>query len=167
MSAPRILAIDPGTRTGFCVRQPNGEMDAGTWDLAPRRDEGPGMRVLRFANNLRELIDVAKPELVVVEKVRRHLGVQAAHVYGALVGRLQEICEKRGLNYASVEVGHVKITACGKGNVKKSEMIRAANARWNLNLGPKDENTADALWIAETAADEHARPIVEAARGSE
>lgn len=150
-----ILGIDPGTRTGWCVRYSEGDMDAGTWELAPRRDEGPGMRVLRFAENLTTIIDLSKPGLVVVEQVRRHAGTQAAHVYGALVGRLQEICEKRGLNYTSVEVSHVKKTATGKGNSTKSAMIAAANRRWALSLGPKDENEADARWIAETAAKEH------------
>lgn len=150
-----VIAIDPGTRCGWCVRYTAGDMDAGTWELAPRRDEGPGMRIMRFAQNLKTLIDVAKPDLVVFEQVRRHAGTHAAHVYGALVGRLQEICEQWELNYTSVEVSHVKKTATGAGNAKKSAMIAAANERWKLSLGPKDENEADARWIAETAAKEH------------
>lgn len=113
------------------------------------------MRVLRFAENLTTIIDLAKPGLVVFEQARRHAGVQAAHVYGAITGRLQEICEKRGLNYTTVEVGQVKATATGKGNSAKSAMVSAANERWGLKLGPKDENEADARWIAETAAKEH------------
>lgn len=155
MTAPRIVAIDPGTHCGFAVRDRNGRMDAGTWDLAPRRDEGPGMRVFRFATRLTDLLDLAKPDLVVVEKVRRHAGTQAAHVYGALVGRLQEICETRGVLHTSVEVAHVKKLATGKGNAKKDAMVAAANVRWGLTLEAKDENEADARWIAEAAALEH------------
>ena len=46
----------------------------------------------------------------------------------------------------------VKKLATGKGNAKKVAMLAAANERWRLQLGPKDENAADARWIAEAAA---------------
>lgn len=51
----------------------------------------------------------------------------------------------------AIDVATVKRTATGKGNADKLAMIAAANARWSLSLGPKDDDEADARWIAETA----------------
>lgn len=152
----KILAIDPGTRCGWCVRQTDGAMNAGTWDLAPRRFEGGGMRYLRLRTYLSEILDKVAPGMVAFEEVRRHMGTDAAHVYGGIVAIVQEECERRKVPYQAIPVGTVKKTATGKGNADKAAMIAAANARWNLELGPKDENEADARFIAETAAREFA-----------
>lgn len=150
----RILAVDPGTRCGWCVRYDDGRMDAGTWDLSPRRFEGGGMRFLRLRAHLSEILDRTKPEMVVFEEVRRHLGTDAAHVYGGIVAVLQEECERRTpkVPYHAIPVGTVKRTATGKGNADKARMLAAANARWKLALSARDDNEADARWIAETAA---------------
>jgi crossover junction endodeoxyribonuclease RuvC len=150
----RILAIDPGSRTGWCVRYDGHRMDAGTWDLTAKRFEGGGMRYVRLRSYLTEILDRASPDVVVVEEVHRHMGADAAHLYGAIVGLVWEECERREpkVPYSSVHWTKVKQTATGKGNAKKDAMLAAANARWKLTLGPKDENEADARWIAEAAA---------------
>lgn len=150
----RILAIDPGTKCGWCVRQPDGVMDAGTWDLAAKRFEGGGMRLVRLRSYFGELLNRTAPDVVVVEEVHRHMGADAAHLYGAIVGLIQEECERRApkVPYSSVHWATAKKLATGKGNAKKDAMIAAANARWHLQLGPKEENEADARWIAEAAA---------------
>lgn len=149
----RILAIDPGTRCGWAVRYAVG-MESGTWDLGAKRFEGGGMRFVRLRAYLTELLDKVKPDVVVVEEIHRHMGADAAHLYGAIVGLIQEECERREpkVPYSSVHWATVKKLATGKGNAKKDAMLAAANARWQLQLGPKDENEADARWIAEAAA---------------
>jgi crossover junction endodeoxyribonuclease RuvC len=151
----KILAIDPGTRCGYALRWADGRIDSGTWELAPRRDEGPGMRLVRLVAHLDKLLRLVAPDLVVVEEVRRHAGTQAAHVYGALVGRVQEECERRRLQYTSVPVADVKRAAVGRGVASKQQVIEAANAKWGLMLTARDENEADARFIAEAAAKEH------------
>jgi len=148
----KILAIDPGTRCGWCVRHDAQRVDSGTWELAPRRFEGAGMRYLRFRVQFRELLDQVKPDAVAFEQVRRHLGVDAAHIYGGIVAVLMEECEARKIPYQGVHVQDVKKLATGKGNAKKDAMLAAANERWALALEAKDENEADARWIAEAAA---------------
>lgn len=150
----RILAIDPGSRTGWCIRDHDGRMDAGTWDLTAKRFEGGGMRYVRLRAYLTEVLNLARPGVVVVEEVHRHMGADAAHLYGAIVGIVQEECERRTpkVPYSSVHWATVKKLATGKGNAKKDAMIAAANDRWKLELGVKEENEADARWIAEAAA---------------
>lgn len=148
----RILAIDPGTQCGWCVRHDATRIDAGTWDLSPRRFEGAGIRYVRLRALLVEVLERAKPEVVAFEQVRRHMGVDAAHIYGGIVAVVMSECESRGIAYQGVHVQDIKKLATGKGNAKKDAMLAAANERWKLTLGPKDENEADARWIAEAAA---------------
>jgi Holliday junction resolvasome RuvABC endonuclease subunit len=148
----KILAIDPGTKCGYAVREANGDiLVAGTWDLKPQRHEGGGMRFLRLRRYIAEILETSKPHVVVYEEVRRHLGTDAGQIYGGIVGTLTSLCEENDLPYKGIPVGTIKIEATGKGNSSKDKMIAAANERWGLELTKKDENEADARWIAETA----------------
>lgn len=146
----KILAIDPGTRCGWAVWEAGTILAAGTWDLGARRHEGGGMRFLRLGRYLDEVFFGVNA--VAYEEVRRHIGTDAAHVYGGIVAVISAKCEACGVPYTGIGVGSVKKLATGKGNADKSAMIAAANARWGLALELKDENEADARWIAETAA---------------
>lgn len=148
---PPILGIDPGTACGWCVRHDERRIDSGVWDLSPKRHEGAGMRGVRFRRLLQEILDSARPAIVAYEEVQRHLGTDAAHVYGGLVLLLQEECEHRAIPYTGIPVATVKKAATGKGNAPKSAMIDAAARRWP-NLPLFDDNEADARWIAEVAA---------------
>lgn len=110
------------------------------------------MRFLRLRRHLVELLDLERPSLVAFEEVRRHLGTDAAHVYGGIVAVVSEECERRTVPYLGIPVATVKRTATGKGNADKAAMVEAANRRWGLALAGADENEADARWIAEAAA---------------
>jgi len=81
-------------------------------------------------------------DLVVFEEVRRHLGTDAAHVYGGLLATLTAWCEARGLPYQGLPVGAVKKHATGRGNAPKQAVIAAMRA---LGHVPGDNNEADAL----------------------
>lgn len=146
-----LLAIDPGTKCGWAVRSPQGIDNSGTWDLTPKRFEGAGMRYLRLRTWLREALELVQPELVAFEEVRRHMGVAAAHVYGAIVGVIQEECELRKIPYYGLPVATVKRTACGRGNADKLMMRAAAARQWGGEWPAARENEADSRWIAETA----------------
>ncbi len=146
----RILALDLGTKCGWARgdgRQ--GRVDHGTWDLAPqkqRRFEGGGMKWVRLRRFLDEVGDGVT--LVVIEEVRRHLGVDAAHAYGGALAVVTEWCEARGVPYQAVPVATIKKHATTKGNAKKDAMMAAATARgWTF----ADDNDADAQWILDLA----------------
>ena len=114
------------------------------------------MRFVRFRSNLRGLIANANwPDLVAYEEVRRHMGVDAAHVYGGLIAVLQEECELRNpkIPYLGVPVGTVKKLATGRGNASKAEMMQAARDRWP-GWSPVDDNEADARWTAAAGVQE-------------
>lgn len=145
----RILALDLGTKCGWALGGEFGRRVAsGTWILAPerqRRFEGGGMRWLRLRQFLDETMfsDATAPQQVVFEEVRRHMGVDAAHAYGAALGIVTSWCEGLVLPYRAVPVGTIKKFATGKGNALKLAMIAAAKIRWGVDA--VDDNEADAV----------------------
>lgn len=146
-----ILALDLGTKTGWAASV-NGTTVSGVQNFTPRRFDGGGMRFLRFREWLSELLGKHKFNLVCFEEVRRHLGTDAAHVYGGLMGQLTSICEEMSIPYEGVAVGTIKAFACGKGNASKSEMIATCVA---LGHGPADDNEADAIHLLRYAIENH------------
>ncbi len=146
-----FLGIDPGTQCGWGILDQYGHRIAsGVWDLRPKRHEGGGMRYLRLDSYISETLRAIDVHALAYEEVRRHMGVDAAHVYGGIIAKVAEVCERREpkMPYQAIPVGTVKKLATGKGNAKKEAMIAAANARWGISVS--DDNEADALWIAET-----------------
>jgi len=154
-STPRlvILALDLGTTTGWALRSANGPVAHGFVSFKSQRFEGGGMRYLRFGRWLADMlalsgsesdapIDSAVIGAVYFEEVRRHLGVDAAHVYGGLLATLTAWCEHHQIPYQGVPVGTIKRHATGKGNAGKAEVIAAMKA---LGHPVTDDNEADAL----------------------
>lgn len=144
-----VLGIDPGTKCGWCLRNERHIIASGVWDLKPRRHEGGGMRYLRLRQALCEVM-LQRPAVVAYEEVRRHLGVDAAHIYGGIIAVISEECEARGIPYVGLPVSTAKIRATGKGNADKDAMVEAAVAAWP-GLKIIDDNHADAIWFATVA----------------
>jgi len=141
----KILAIDPGTACGWAVRMTSEDYASGVWDLASRRHEGGGMRFLRLRKYLREVLDSEKPDAVVYEEVRMHMGIDAAHVYGGIVAVLSEECESRKVPYTAVHYAHVKKLATGKGN--------APHVLYRLPDVTAAARTGDTIFIVEGEKD--------------
>lgn len=146
-----VLALDLGTTTGWALRS-MGMTTSGCLSLKSSRFDGGGMRYLRFRRWLEQLqVDAGPIGAVYFEEVRRHVGTDAAHVYGGLLGQLTAWCEEHGVAYQGVPVGTIKAFAAGRGNADKAAMIAAVQAR---GFSPADDNEADAiailLWAIET-----------------
>ena len=152
-----ILAIDPGTHCGWALRAAEtGAYLSGVWDLGARRHEGGGMRFLRLRSYLLEVLDGVTVGMVAYEEVRRHLGTDAAHIYGGIVAGITAECEARGIPYCGIPVATIKKAATGRGNADKAAMVEAALARWP-GWTPESDDEADARFIAEAAAREVSR----------
>lgn len=145
----RLLAIDPGTHCGYAVIDDGKIIASGTWDLSPRRHEGGGMRFLRLEAQLS--FAISGVGLVAYEEVRRHLGTDAAHIYGGIVAIIQAVAERAGVPYYAIPVATIKKFATGKGNANKEAMVAAGAKLWGAPL-PEDET--DARFIGLTAHDE-------------
>jgi hypothetical protein len=150
---PIILTLDLGTTLGWALRGDSGHIFSGTVCFKPRRFEGGGMRYLRFKRWLEETHRVSGgAKAVYFEEVRRHLGVDAAHVYGGFLAHLTAWCEHHEIPYQGVPVGTIKQFATGKGNAPKEAMIQAMQA---LGHAPADDNEADALALLHWAINRH------------
>lgn len=138
-AAPSILALDLGTTTGYALYA-SGKTVSGSKNFKPSRWEGGGMRYLRFR---REFLNSFRGVREVwFEEVRRHEGVDAAHVYGGLLATLSAWCEENNVPYRGVPVGVIKKHITGKGNANKAAVIEAVRAK---GFQPVDDNEADAL----------------------
>ncbi|MCZ2158839.1 hypothetical protein NPX99_06090 [Bartonella sp. 220] len=144
-NASTILCLDLGTKTGWAIRGADGHIFSGTVNFQSRRFEGGGMRYLRFKQWLTEMKATAGDiDAVYFEEVRRHVGTDAAHVYGGFLGHLTAWCEHHEIPYEGIPVGTIKKATTGKGNASKEEIIQAICAKGHE---PKDDNEADALAI--------------------
>ncbi|WP_039761188.1 crossover junction endodeoxyribonuclease RuvC [Bartonella queenslandensis] len=143
--AQTILCFDLGTKTGWAICGADGHIISGTMNFQPRRFEGGGMRFLRFKQWLSEIKATAGGiDEVYFEEVRRHVGTDAAHIYGGLLATLTAWCEHEQIPYEGIPVGTIKKATTGKGNASKEEMMSAMRAKGHA---PKDDNEADALSI--------------------
>lgn len=142
----KILAFDLGTTTGLAWtnRLISELMFESHICFKPNRHEGGGMRFLRFQEWLNKY-DPKTIESVYYEEVRRHLGTDAAHVYGGLLSILTAWCEEHKIPYAGVPVGTIKKHATGKGNSNKAAMLEAARSKLCYHGIQEDE--VDALWL--------------------
>ena len=145
----KILALDLGTKTGWAVCLPDRTITSGIAEFKNDRWQGGGMRFLRFKKWLTEVKQMAGGlDAVFIEEVRRHAGVDAAHVYGGFLAHVTAWCEHHAIPYEAVPVGTIKRHATGKGNANKETMIEAARKR---GFEPADDNEADALAILDWA----------------
>ena len=150
---PSILALDLGTQTGWALRDRDCAVTSGSESFKPQRFEGGGMRYLRFKRWLTEIKQSCDGiDAVYFEEVRRHLGVDAAHVYGGLMATLTAWCEHHQIPYEGVPVGTIKRHISGKGNASKDEVIRAVG---ELGFHVSDDNEADAIALLHLAMQNH------------
>ena len=146
-----ILALDLGTTTGWAIRNGRCRILHGTTEFRHSRYEGGGMRYLRFGKWLDQTLEVTGGiDAVYFEEVRRHIGTDAAHVFGGLLATLTSWGEAHGIPYQGVPVGTIKRYAAGKGNADKQAMIASMRQR---GFDPADDNEADAIAILLWALD--------------
>jgi Holliday junction resolvasome RuvABC endonuclease subunit len=138
------LALDLGTNCGFALLHPTGITVSGTWQLKSKRMESLGMRYVRFREHLNSMKTNNGVGQVYFEEVRRHMGVDAAHMYGGYMSHLQAWCDEHEIPWQGVPVGEIKKFWTGRGNASKDEMIAEARRR---GYDPVDDNEADAIAI--------------------
>jgi|SaaInlV_100m_DNA_3_1039692.scaffolds.fasta_scaffold04317_2 Holliday junction resolvasome RuvABC endonuclease subunit len=151
-----VIALDLGSTTGWATSF-DGVINSGTKSFALTKYEGRGMQFLKFRRFLSELTSMVKPDFIVLEEVRRHLGTDAAHAYGGYLSHVGSYCEEANIPHAGVAVGTIKKFATGRGNANKDEMVEAAKIKY-LDQDIEDDNQADALMLLGYAMQEIASP---------
>lgn len=149
-----ILAIDIGTTTGWALGLRDGKLRSGSESFAPRRNDGPGQRWLKFQAWLGQRAQIAgEIQAIYYERVLRHTAVQAAHVYGGFEAHLQAWADRNRVRLVGVPVPVIKKSATGKGNANKDAMVAAMRERGHRVV---DDNHADALALLEYAQKQEA-----------
>lgn len=138
-----ILALDIATKTGWATTHASGVVD-----FKPKRGESDGMRVVRFRSWLEEMLAANAYSVIAYE---RPAGRHAASIIVAakLMGVVDELAHRHGLDVAIYSASEIKRHATGKGNAGKDEVYRAAVERWGTGIA--DDNEADALWLLSLA----------------
>jgi len=114
-------------------------------------------RWLNLESNLKALVEEHNPQVIAFERVRRHLGTTAAHVYGGLLASLERLDMQwythalhNGHNHPEItpiEISTWRKAACGAGNVDKLFVEKWVKRRFKYTAHNDDE--AEALAIAE------------------
>ncbi|MCA3000291.1 MAG: hypothetical protein ING75_17015 [Rhodocyclaceae bacterium] len=154
------LALDLGTKTGYALRRATGRVEHGTVSFAIKKSEQPGKR---WTNFRRWLVDLkaANPDIrrIVVEDVRRHLGTDAAHAYGAFRAIVEMFGDHHQIEVEAIGVGTWKKRFTGNGAAKKEEVIEACK---RVGFQPQTDNDADAIGVLFVAMD--ACPVLQPSR---
>lgn len=145
-----ILALDLATRTGFALLRPDGRIESGEVRFDLKRDEGQGMRYVKFRHWLIDVKQRHDLTELVFEQVMGHGAFQviAAHVYGGLLATLQAFGEHHRIAYRGVGVTTVKKQWTGSGKATKGDMIAQCRA---LGFKPGGHNEADAIALLHVA----------------
>jgi len=144
-----FLALDLGTTTGWAVGKTTSKQHckSGIGNFKPTRYQSHGQRYIEFKKLLNNLHSNWGFSHCFYEEVRKHIGTDAAHVYGGFVATLQAWCIENNIEYSGTPVGTIKKHITGKGNAGKDDVIMAVKK--NLNLFPQDHNEADAIALCD------------------
>jgi len=133
-----IIALDIATKTGWAT-----STASGTWDLKPNRGESEGMRVVRFKSKVRELIEIERPTIIAYERPAG-MHKNSIMVASEMIGVLKDLCQEKGIEYASYSAMEIKKFFTGSGNANKAKMLSTAQEMFPEKK-IKDDNEADAL----------------------
>ena len=146
-----LFAIDPGTRTGWAYRSVHKSVDgdivtrdAGMVTFEPKRGTSAGMKFILFTEWLKTTLDTIEPRVVAYE-MAHHRGGASTELLVGFTTRIQEACERRGVEYIGVHTATLKKAVLGSGRADKSASIKFACDY--LGRGVTDDNEGDAVCL--------------------
>ncbi len=148
----KILALDPGTKTGWAWRGEDGLIMSGMMDFNLRRGDSPGMKYIIFTNWLGKLYDSYPFDLVYYEQPHMRGGYSTEVLYG-FVTHLQTWCATKSVNHTAVHTGTLKKSTTGHGKASKSMMMEEAKHIAGKEIESDDE--ADAICLLAYAERRH------------
>lgn len=149
LSGPRILAIDLGTKLGWCFGAAGEIVEIGTHNVKRKATEkitDPERR-LRNYKFLTDRMDLYGITHIAVEQVNAMTmrGNRQREIHFGDRGCAELIAGLYGVPLIYVPVGTAKKVLTGHGNAKKPEMVAAAGRRTGLAI--IDDNAADAVAV--------------------
>jgi len=147
----RILGIDPGTATtGYGVVDKVGSspvlVDYGAIRTSPRRTSPE--RLLDAYNQLNEIIDRLKPDVIVMERLFFAKNQTTIIAVGKACGVMQFAAAQRGIPVVEYTPMEVKQAVVGYGGAEKRQIQYMIQRILKLSEAPKPDDAADALALA-------------------
>lgn len=151
----RILGIDPGTAiVGFGVIDANGAkktmIDAGV--IRTPAHQPAAERLITIYDELTEIIDEHKPEVMVVELLFFARNVTTAMTVSQARGVVLLLGQQRGLKLVEFTPLQIKQAVTGYGKAEKAQVQEMVKTILGLKQIPKPDDCADALAAALTFA---------------
>ena len=157
-----FLGLDTASVTGW-AHSANPSAFSGTWNIGIKQYESSGMRLIRFAKLLREVVTynseastlvIAYEQPIIAQGKRASL--PATMLHSQLVGIVQVIAEDHGIECCGYHLSTVKAHALKdqpRGSKRdKVAMVAAAERKWDFPF--IDDNLADALCLMDLAISE-------------
>ena len=149
----RILGIDPGTGiVGFGVIDVDGQkksmVDAGV--IRTPANQPTQERLLTIYNEIKEIIELNKPEVMVVEQLFFAKNVTTAMSVSHARGVILLAGEQAGLKLVEFTPLQIKQALTGYGKADKSQVQEMVKLQLKLKVVPKPDDCADALAAALT-----------------
>lgn len=146
-----VLAIDPSTTsTGWCIFNTDMDYYEEYGTIKPTTKE-PIRRIIEIYKQLRELIRVWKPELVVIENLSVTRNANTTKILAGLQVQIEILCVWLNLLYAIVRPSEWRKVVGIKGKTRKEQKANAiqhVTHKYNIKV---NEDEADAICIGEYA----------------
>jgi Holliday junction resolvasome RuvABC endonuclease subunit len=144
-----ILGVDLGTTFGWATLVDGVGVESGSYKIKTKPNAPKGERYYQFYTAIQGLLRQGVTQIY-YEDVKRHIGTDAAHVYGGYRAILLCLAFQLDIPVTGIGVGTIKKCWTGKGNATKGMMIAEAGKR---SFTPHDDNEADALAILHCGID--------------
>jgi crossover junction endodeoxyribonuclease RuvC len=147
----KILGIDPGTATtGFGLITKEGpkltKIDCGV--ISTSKDLEMPKRLSILFDDLQEIIQTHKPDVVVVEKLFFTNNITTAMTVSQARGIVLLVASQNNIPTAEYTPLQVKMAATGYGKATKKQVQEMVKKILKLSVIPKPDDAADALAIA-------------------
>ena len=148
----RILGVDPGlTRCGFGVIDSAASRAVTVVEVGVVRTPAAGelsLRLLQIRNELAEVVDRVKPDVVAIERVFAQHNVASVMGTAQVAGIALVLAAERDIPVALHTPSEVKAAVTGYGRADKRQVTEMVMRLLNLTEAPKPADAADALALA-------------------
>ncbi len=147
-----VLGIDPGLKaTGYGFikfdKQDVRLIETGT--IQPKQKEKFQYRIKTVFQNLQELVDKYKPDVLVLEKLYAHYNhPTTAAIMGHLRGVICLLCAQNEIELIEHSVKRIRKAITGNGNATKIQTQRVVAYRLKIDESKLTLDASDALALA-------------------
>lgn len=144
-----ILGVDPGlTRCGYGVidTSKNEAVNFGMYQSLPSSD--PRDRVGAIAQELKQLVQTHKPEMIALERVFAQANLRSVMGVAQVSGALMSIAFEANIPLQFFTPSEVKAAVTGNGRATKDQVALMVTRILKLSETPKPADVADALAVA-------------------